>query len=204
MHDWLPVGLFAGIGVFTVAAWLLGTRAREQKYLALERLGATLGLEPLGPRSFAPTLAGTRDGLGVLVQRVERRDAFLPPRVDVLLQSQLALVPAGGVLLRPGAEPHLEGPAEHRAALEAVLPGLVGAAGALDGRVGFRSMDNVLAQGAFDVLVRLKWPEGWRHLMLRTWLPLDATADDVQRAISGLVEVRRALAAAPGVKDCRR
>ncbi|MBM4777565.1 MAG: hypothetical protein GQE15_07655 [Archangiaceae bacterium] len=202
MRDWFPVGLGVGVGAFTIAAWALGRRARAQKYVALEQLGAALGLEPLGPRSFAPTVAGVRDGLGVLVQRVERRDAFLPQRIDVLLQSKLALVPSGGVLLRPGAEPHLEGSTEHRAALDAVLPALVTAAAALDGRVGFRSMDNQLAQGAFDTLVRLKWPEGWRHMLLRTWLPLDAAPDDLRHALEGLLAVRRALVALPAVTDC--
>ncbi len=199
MSDWFPVGVVVGGAAFTLAAWALGRRAREKKYVALEQMGAALGLEPLGPRSFAPTIAGDREGLGVLVQRVERRDAFLPPRLDVLLQSKLALVPAGGILLRPGAEPHREGPAEHRATLETVLPTLVEAAAHVDGRVGFRSMDNLLAQGAFDTLVRLRWSEGWRHMLLRTWLPLDATTEDVRRAISGLLEVRRALTAVASV-----
>ncbi|MBL8919545.1 MAG: hypothetical protein JNJ54_11830 [Myxococcaceae bacterium] len=205
MRDWLPVALLAGVGAFTAAAWALGRRAREKKYVALEQLGAALSLEPLGPRSFAPTVAGTRDGLGVLVQRVERRDLFLPARVDVLLQSRLTLVPAGGVLVRPGAPPHLEGTAEQRAALEAVLtPAVQEAAASLGGRFGFRSMDGLLSGSPFDVLVRLRWPEGWRNMLLRTWLPLDAGADDVRQAIAGLLAVRAALASAPGVTDLRR
>lgn len=201
MREWLPVGIGAGVMGFTLFAYSLGRRAREAKYQALERLGAALGLEPLGPRSFAPTVAGTRDGLGVLVQRVERRDVFLPQRIDVLLQSRLALVPAGGVLLRPGAEPHREGTPEQQAALEAVLPTLSAAAAQVGGRVGFRSMDNVMPGSGFDALIRRRWPDGWHQMLLRTWLPLDASADDVQRAIAGLLEVRAALAKAPGVRD---
>lgn len=110
----------------------------------------------------------------MLVQRVERRDLFLPARIDVLLQSKLALVPAGGVLLRPDGPRHLEGTAEQRAALEAALtPPVLEAAASLAGRFGFRSMDGLLPRGGFDVLVRLKWPEGWRNMLLRTWPPPD-------------------------------
>lgn len=204
MTDWLPAGVLAGVALFTLAAWGLGRREREKKYLALERLGASIGLEPLGTRSFAPSVAGTRDGLGVVVQRVERRDFTLPQRIDVLLESKLSLVPRGGVLLRPGEAPHLEGSPEHTAALTAALtPAVTDAVSRLGGRCGLRSMDSMLPGSGFDVLVRQRWPSGWRHLLLRTWLPLDATADDVQRAIAGLLEVRAALATAPGVSDSR-
>lgn len=204
MSDWFPVVVAGGGGAVIIGGWVLARRAREQKYLAHEQLGAALGFKPLGPRSFAPTIAGTRDGLGVLVQRVERRDAFLPVRLDVLLESKLALVPSGGLLLRPEEEPHREGPAEHRATLEQVLPTLSEAAAHVGGRVGFRSMDSFVAQGAFDTLVRLAWPAGWRHMLLRTWLPLEASVEDVQRALTGLLQVRRALERAPAVKECRQ
>ncbi len=59
-------------------------------------------------------------------------------------------------------------------------------------------------KNAFDTLVRLAWPAGWRHMLLRTWLPLEASVEDVQRALTGLLQVRRALERAPSVRECRQ
>lgn len=190
---------FAVMGAVVLGSLVFFAREwRAGKYAALEELGAALGLRVLGDQAFAPTACGERQGFAVLVQRVERRDG-LPPRLDVLLDARLVLTPAGAVTVQPSWGAAVEGPADVLPQLEAVKAAVLAAAALVGGRLQLRALGSLKPDAPFHALGRKLGLTPWSGMMLRTWLPLDATAADVERALSGLVAARAQLTSAPGV-----
>ena len=59
----------------------------------------------------------------------------------------------------------------------------------------------MVPDAALRVLVRSRWPEDWRGLVVETWVPRDADAIALRAAMAGLASVRDMLATAPGVRE---
>ncbi|MFZ5443571.1 MAG: hypothetical protein ACOZQL_26430 [Myxococcota bacterium] len=190
---------FAVMGAVVLGSLVFFAREwRAGKYVALETLAGALGLRALGDQAFAPTAGGERQGFAVLVQWVERHDG-LPPRLDVLLHARLELTPAGAVTVQPSSGAAVEGPAEVLPKLEAVKDAVLAAAALVGGRLQLRALDSLRPDASFHDLGQRLGLARWSGMMLRTWLPLDAPADDVERALSGLLAARAQLVNAPGV-----
>lgn len=197
----MPVAAVA-LGVLSVAVVIFVLAAR----VAAQKRGAFIAAcSPLGAAVLAgptPACALERAGLRVVLMRVERRDQ-LPPRVDVLLEAALSLVPAGGAVLRPDDKPSHHGPPEAAPKVEAALTPQVRevVTQRLGGRLAFRSLDTLVPDAAFRVLLRTRWADEWRGMLLQTWLPLDVSTAELENAVAGLLEVRAALVTAPGVVE---
>ena len=197
----MPVAA-AALGVLSVAVvvFVLAARVAAQKREAFIAACSPLGAAVLaGP---TPACALERAGLRLVLMRVERRDR-LPPRVDVLLEAALSLVPAGGAVLRPNEKPSHHGPPEAAPKVEAALTPQVRdvVTQRLGGRLAFRSLDTLVPDAAFRVLLRTRWADEWRGMLLQTWLPLDVSTAEVETAVAGLLEVRAALVTSPGVVE---
>ena len=197
----MPVAA-AALGVLSVAVvvFVLAARVAAQKREAFIAACSPLGSTVLaGP---TPACVLERAGLRLVLMRVERRDQ-LPPRVDVLLEAALSLVPAGGAVLRPNEKPSHHGPPEAAPKVEAALTPQVREAvkQRLGGRLAFRSLDTLVPDAAFRVLLRTRWADEWRGMLLQTWLPLDVSTAELETAVAGLLEVRAALVTSPGVVE---
>lgn len=194
----------AGIaGLFvTLAARSSGASMRQ----AFEARCATLGFVPLSGASSLYLACGGEVGeqrVVLMLIRASGASQRLGPRVDVLVESRLALpIPSGGVLLQPGKEPELSGGPALTGVLSAVLTPELKArvTERLGGRFAFSSLDSLAPTAALRLLIRSKWPtRPWRGLLLQTWLPVAAEAPAIKAAIDGLAAVREALAKAPRV-----
>jgi hypothetical protein len=190
------------VGAVVLGALLVASGARAQ---ARKRDAFIAACTPLGATVLAgptPACVLERAGLRLVLMRVERRDQ-LPPRVDVLLEAALSLIPAGGVVLRENEKPSHHGPPEAAPKVEAALTPQVRAVVTqrLGGRLAFRSLDTLVPDAAFRVLLRTRWADEWRGMLLQTWLPLGASTAELETAVTGLLEVRAALVSSPGVEE---
>ena len=196
----LAAGLVAGIVLVVVVRPRLLARRRA----AFARLGDALGFATLkGPSPAYFACGGEAHGRRFVLYPVDAR-SILPPHIAVLSEAALTLdIPGGGVLLRPGRAPTVNGGAAATPALRATLtPSLLTtAASRLRGRFAFRLFDTMVPDAALRVLVRSRWPEDWRGLVVETWVPRDADAIALRAAMAGLASVRDMLATAPGVRE---
>ncbi|MDP1919856.1 MAG: hypothetical protein Q8L14_26615 [Myxococcales bacterium] len=192
----VALGVLLVAGVVFVMAARVAARKREAFLATCSSLGATV------LAGSTPACVLERAGLRLVLMRVERRDQ-LPPRVDVLLEAALSLVPAGGVLLRENDKPAHHGPPDAALKLEAALTLQVRAVVTqrLGGRLSLRSLDTIVPDAAFRVLLRSRWTDEWRGMLLQTWLPLGASTAELESAVAGLLEVRAALVSSPGVEE---
>jgi hypothetical protein len=203
----LFVALLVAAGIAGLFVTIAARSSRGSMREAFEARCATLGFVPLsGASSLYLACGGEVGDLRVVLMLIRASGASqrLGPRVDVLVESRLSLpIPSGGVLLQPGKEPELSGGPALTGVLSAALtPGLKArVAERLGGRFAFSSLDSLAQTAALRLLIRSKWPEPWRGLLLQTWVPVAAEAPAIKAAIDGLAAVREALAKAPRVSS---
>lgn len=197
------VGLSTLLGLFVVLALRPAFIAKKKG--GFEQTCAALGFAPLqGPSVEWIACGGEVRGRRFLLMPVER-PALLPRRIDILSEADLTLpIPGGGVLLTPGGAPRVSGPAGD-AVRGTLTPDLVAAVESrLGGRFAYSLFDTFAADAPTRILIRSRWPDDWRGLLVQTWVPLDADPATIRSAMDGLVDVRDVLARSPGVTESAR
>ncbi|MES2642234.1 MAG: hypothetical protein V4850_22310 [Myxococcota bacterium] len=206
------VVIVCGMVGFSVVVGLLVVLFIRPSFIAgkkgnFEETCAALGFSPLqGPSPEYIACGGEVRGRPFLLMPVER-PSLLPRRIDILSEAGLALdIASGGVLITPDGAPRVTGAEPAATRIRATLtPELDAAINArLGGRFAYTLFDTFTAEAPTRVLIRSRWPADWHGLLVQTWVDLDADAPTIQAAMEGLVDVRDALARAPGVTERAR
>jgi hypothetical protein len=212
--DWI----WGGVLVLALAfggfyGWVLFPRIQarhlEKVQSRCERLGF-LRLElPEKSAETARTLvcAGERRGFRVLLTPVGKR-TFLPPRLEIILEARLehSLIRSGSLTLFPGGKPLIQGPEKEETAVAALLtPDLQEAVQAkLAGRFVLNAAESYAPQAPLRALVKSRWPEDLKGLLLRTWVELEAApereSDGVEAGVESLLALRSLLMLDSGIQ----
>lgn len=190
-----------GFAVF-ITFGLRPAKLRADRQTFEERCAA-LGFTPLvGPTPLYVACGGEVGGWRMmLVLAGKTPGVFLPPHVAIVLEARLDGIARGGVFIRPGSSPDLNGDDASLAALRmALTPELLsGIDTHLGQRFGLRNWDTLQPDAAERVLVKSRWPNDWGGLRLQTWVPLEASGVELRAGLDALLAVRALLARSPGI-----
>lgn len=191
------MSVFAVVAVLVLAllagalAWLSG---REEPFLAACR---DLGLTPRpGGRDLPPHATGELDGVRVFAGLCPERDVPEGRRSRGFKASRMLLLVETGVL--PGGRAGVDladGRAwgDGRDAVTALVAGDVADLARALPQPSLLPSDRL--GGLLDAAVRGRWPDGWRGLAIRAFLPPDADGDRIAETFARMRALRDALVA---------